>query len=85
MGREQNIRATRPTIKEIIVSNTILINQIGDRRDGSPLREINRSNGPLQGSLGTFIGQYKSQVTGPLIHGIRRQQKNSMVKCTQIV
>ncbi len=62
-GLEQNVRATRPTKNEIMDSDIRWVNQTEDYRDGSPLREINQPNGPLHGSLGTFIGQFKSRAT----------------------
>ena len=57
------VGATRPTNNEIMDCNIRWVNQIEVYRDGSPLQEINRLNGPLHGSLGAFIGQFKSQAT----------------------
>jgi hypothetical protein len=57
------VGATRPTKNEIMDSNIRWVNQAEDYRDGSPLQEINRPNGPLHGSLGAVIGQFKSRAT----------------------
>ncbi len=53
------IGATRPTNNEIMDSDIRWVNRTKEYRDGSPLQEINRPNGPLHGSLGAFIGQFK--------------------------
>ncbi len=57
------VRATRPTNNEIMDSDIRWVNQTEVYRDGSPLQDINRPNGPLHGSLGAFIGQFKSRAT----------------------
>lgn len=58
-----SVGATRPWVDEILGDHEPTDKELKDRRDGSPLPKIARPNGPIPGSLGAMIGQFKSRAT----------------------
>ncbi len=62
-NRPMTVGATRPRVDETIDDREPMDNELKNIPDGSPLPKIARPNGPIPGSLGTMIGQFKSRAT----------------------
>jgi putative transposase len=62
-GVEENVGATRSIITRCIDTKAPMLKKAKVSHDGSPLRKNACPNGPLPGSLGAIIGQFKSRVT----------------------
>jgi len=62
-NRPTTVGATRPQVDESMDDLVPVDNELKNSRDGSPLPKIARPNGPVPGSLGAMIGQFKSRAT----------------------